>query len=337
MTIQNRVLERLRGEFEKFAGDWRRGDLVLYECLEKSPVPKLFLAGELLATARPELTCIELGEGDDHGECPRVHRWVLSTQGFEEGNERFSWFAELSEAVLNCVNPLLQDDLRERYRWMRLVQEIGRRTNHPVIRSEPEYIHRYFEYSGSNQPKGKHTPRLMPVPQGFFESPEEAAETYAVLSNLDNLPVSVTAMFCGMFRASVYAIDALLEDESLLKSITVAMEVDVRKGTSVDDWSAAPDFNSVHWFGRSHRFSTGNQRHAVRLLIESWKRGGHGLSQATIGEAIGSSDQSFQLAKVFRVRRPDGTYEPHSAWGTMIQPNGKGVYRLVRPESRKNP
>ena len=71
----------------------------------------------------------------------------------------------------------------------------------------------------------------------------------------------------------------------------------------------------------------------MRVLWEAWESGGHSLSQETIGYRIGSTAGRFELAKVFRQRKPGGGYEPHPAWGTMIQPDSKGSYRLAPPES----
>lgn len=94
------------------------------------------------------------------------------------------------------------------------------------------------------------------------------------------------------------------------------------------------DFTSVEWFGTRHRFSKGNQAETVRTLWEAWENGGHSLNQETIRREIGSSaEKGFLLSKVFRKPKPGGGYEHHSAWGTMIQQDAKGTYRLVPPKS----
>jgi hypothetical protein len=103
--------------------------------------------------------------------------------------------------------------------------------------------------------------------------------------------------------------------------------------------SCSTDFTSVDWYGTRYTFSKGRQAEAVRALWEAWKSGGHSLSQETIGERLGV-DGRFELSKVFRRKRREGGYEKHAAWGTMIQSDGKGCYRLVPPdsaESAKNP
>ncbi len=96
----------------------------------------------------------------------------------------------------------------------------------------------------------------------------------------------------------------------------------------------SPDFTSVDWFGTRYTFAKGNQAQAVRVLWEAWAKGEHSLSQETVGERIESSADRFEMRKTFRRRKTEGKgYEPHPAWGTMIQQYGKGCFRLVRPES----
>ena len=94
----------------------------------------------------------------------------------------------------------------------------------------------------------------------------------------------------------------------------------------------SPDFTSVDWFGTRYTFAKGNQAESVRVLWEAWASGGHSLSQETIGDRIGSTAARFELSKVFRRKTTDGGYEPHPAWGTMIQQDSKGSYRLAPPE-----
>ncbi|MBU0637313.1 MAG: hypothetical protein KKB50_00465 [Planctomycetes bacterium] len=102
---------------------------------------------------------------------------------------------------------------------------------------------------------------------------------------------------------------------------------------SGDEPNHAPGFSSVNWSGEHYVFSKGNQREAVKLLWEAWEGGGHSLSQEIIGDRIGSTASRFELAKVFRRKVAGGGYEPHPAWGTMIQQDSKGSYRLAPPES----
>lgn len=97
--------------------------------------------------------------------------------------------------------------------------------------------------------------------------------------------------------------------------------------------SHSPDFTSVNWSGTQYNFAKGNQAQTIQILWEAWQQGGHGLSQETIGEAIGSSADRFEIRKTFRQRKSGGGYEQHPAWGSMIQPAGKGCYRLVPPET----
>ncbi len=100
--------------------------------------------------------------------------------------------------------------------------------------------------------------------------------------------------------------------------------------------SHSSDFTTVNWFGERFVFAKGNQAQAVRVLWEAWEQGGHALSQETIGERIKSSAARFELRKAFR-RRANGKTDQHPAWGTMIQPNGKGCYKLAGAKSANNP
>jgi len=101
-----------------------------------------------------------------------------------------------------------------------------------------------------------------------------------------------------------------------------------------DPTTHSPDFTSVDWFGKRYNFSKGNQAQAVRVLWDAWTHGEHSLSQETVGARIESSADRFEMRKTFRRRKANGKgYEPHPAWGTMIQQDGKGCFRLARPKS----
>ena len=106
-----------------------------------------------------------------------------------------------------------------------------------------------------------------------------------------------------------------------------------RKVPPRDTPTHSPDFTSVDWFGKRYTFAKGNQAESVRELWAAWEGGGHSLSQETIGDRISSNASRFELAKVFRRRKAGGGYEPHPAWGTMIQQDSKGSYRLAPPKS----
>ena len=96
--------------------------------------------------------------------------------------------------------------------------------------------------------------------------------------------------------------------------------------------SHSDDFTSFNWFGTRYTFSQGNQAECVRVLWKAYDSGGHSLTQETIGKRIQSAATRFELSKVFRSRK-GGKYIRHSAWGTMIQQDSKGSYRLVPPRS----
>lgn len=98
--------------------------------------------------------------------------------------------------------------------------------------------------------------------------------------------------------------------------------------------SHAVDFHSVMWFGTRYTFAKGHQAESVRHLWGAWEAGGHSMSQEAIADEIGLNG-GFNLSKVFRVRRTSRAgYDHHPAWGTMIQAESKGVYRLVPPDKK---
>lgn len=95
----------------------------------------------------------------------------------------------------------------------------------------------------------------------------------------------------------------------------------------------SPDFTSVNWFGTNYIFAKGQKARIVELLWEAWEKGGHNLTQEHIGDKIESNALRFEMAKVFRLRKENGSgYIPHPAWNTLIQSDGKGCYKLVEPE-----
>lgn len=114
----------------------------------------------------------------------------------------------------------------------------------------------------------------------------------------------------------------------------------LRRGQAQDDGQGgkpkrgqpthSEDFTSINWHGRRYRFAKGIQAQAVKALWEEWQKGGHGLTQETIGTKAGSSSNRFELSKVFRVRQAS-KLKPHPAWGTIIVEDGRSCYRLAAP------
>lgn len=88
------------------------------------------------------------------------------------------------------------------------------------------------------------------------------------------------------------------------------------------------DFSWVVWGGTRYVLTKGLQAEVVRALWRSWeesgRRDGCGLSEQTLREACGSSNDRFRMVHVFR---------GHPALGTMIRSAGKGVFALYAPES----
>ena len=83
--------------------------------------------------------------------------------------------------------------------------------------------------------------------------------------------------------------------------------------------SHSEDFTSCVWKGVPYQFNK-TQAACIDKLWKAWEAGTPTLSQLTIGNRIGSSDDNFRLNKVFR---------DHPAWGVMIKPAGKGIYQLA--------
>jgi len=88
------------------------------------------------------------------------------------------------------------------------------------------------------------------------------------------------------------------------------------------------DFTKVRWDGKTYKFDTQQQTLAIKYLWEN-KR----AREKNIGEVIGSSADNFRLFHIFRQKGKKKT-KMHPAWGTMIVPDGKGVYALAE---KKNP
>lgn len=100
------------------------------------------------------------------------------------------------------------------------------------------------------------------------------------------------------------------------------------------DASAKPthseDFTSVRWRSAEYRFAKGLQAESIRALWEAWENGTPSLSEKTIGEKAGSSNDRFRLEHVFKPSNKNtGKREPNSAWGTIIKPAGKGLFKLA--------
>jgi hypothetical protein len=87
--------------------------------------------------------------------------------------------------------------------------------------------------------------------------------------------------------------------------------------------SHSEDFTTVDWFGTAYVFDDGLQAKAVECLWSEYEKGGHGLSEKSIGERIGSASSNYRLGSTFR---------NHPAWNSMIVKVRQGVYRLKRPE-----
>lgn len=155
------------------------------------------------------------------------------------------------------------------------------------------------------------------------------------LENLREMLGIKLKAYCAKLAVTSYEISG--QSSASVAPLRASVE-DQGKRASLTSPSHSDDFTSLNWFGHHYIFSKGQQAEAIKLLYQAWKMGGHGLSQETIKERVGSGATRSDLSKVFRKKRAEGKgYEPHPAWGTLIQSVSRGVYRLVEPESAKNP
>lgn len=85
--------------------------------------------------------------------------------------------------------------------------------------------------------------------------------------------------------------------------------------------SHSPDYRSVNWYGEKYTFSA-MQAACVRVLWENWEQGTPVVGEQTI--LVTADSSSERLRDVFG--------KDHAAWGTLIQPSGKGAFKLTEPE-----
>lgn len=94
------------------------------------------------------------------------------------------------------------------------------------------------------------------------------------------------------------------------------------------EFAHSDDFTSIVWCGHPFQLSKGQQAKAMQMLWSAWEAGGRkdgfGLSEGTIGERLGTSNDRFRLIHVFRKRS--------GLWGCVIRPSVKGAFALYRIE-----
>ncbi len=93
------------------------------------------------------------------------------------------------------------------------------------------------------------------------------------------------------------------------------------KGGQSENWHN-DDFTEVVWNGKQYKFNKPQQALSVGYL---WKN--KRAREKSIGEAIGSEAENFRLIHIFR--QQGKKTKMHPAWGTMIVPDGKGIYALA--------
>jgi hypothetical protein len=89
------------------------------------------------------------------------------------------------------------------------------------------------------------------------------------------------------------------------------------------------DFRSVIWCGEEYHFNA-SQAACVRILWDHYERGKLAVHQSTIGDAIGSTSDTFCLRYTFRTKKG----KMHPAWGRMIELVENGCFRLSTPALR---
>ena len=129
--------------------------------------------------------------------------------------------------------------------------------------------------------------------------------------------------------------EKLLKHKLRLESVALPDETQANRGTTAamqhESISHSEDYTSVNWYGTAYTFSKGHQAEAIKALWAEWSKGGHGLSEKTVGEKIGSSSDRYRLAHTFRMKNG----KPHPALGTMIRSVGKGVFAICAPDHHK--
>ena len=104
--------------------------------------------------------------------------------------------------------------------------------------------------------------------------------------------------------------------------------IETQDGSTKSTPRHSADFTSVNWYGQTYQFNK-TQAQCIELLWREWEKGGLGLSEKTIGEAINSADNNYRLRNTFRSRRRnDKGYEMDPAWEEMIVSAGKGIFCL---------
>jgi hypothetical protein len=126
----------------------------------------------------------------------------------------------------------------------------------------------------------------------------------------------------GAVEAFDAAATAMLEPNPDLARAAAKAAVGDRQGETDNDQPevrASPDCCSVHWFGADHVFNKG-QAACVRILLNAYQQGTPCIAEETILDAAGLNTP---LRSIFR---------GNPAFGAMIVPAGKGIFRLQRPE-----
>ena len=138
-------------------------------------------------------------------------------------------------------------------------------------------------------------------------------------------PEAIRAMARWRARLPVNAASEHPDRGLLCPGLATAMLSKAQELVATDAFVHAEDFTWIIWRNKKYTFSKGAQAESVRALWDAWERSGRqdgcGLSERTIAEKIGSQNEQFRLAHVFR---------GHPAWRRVIHPAGKGSFALFR-------
>ena len=169
------------------------------------------------------------------------------------------------------------------------------------------------EYRASNREMLKHLNELLP------ETFKELRESVVVNEEIEDWERA---------EGEWVAVESDARAALVAQPAKPAAAVTAGKGKPVH----SDDFTSVVWHGKSHSF-TKTQARAVRILWENWERGTPTVGQETLGEIVSGGD-CFRLRNIFRIVDPKAkgrkkvSLIQHPAWGTMIVPCGKGLFKL---------
>ncbi len=266
---------------------------------------------------------------EDMRECVQAVHCFRKELGFPSRRYPSDYSEMVNDSAVSCDEALLVQLSLEEWSGLKLANMVLQAPNRSAVGGvvEPLELHKKLKkYLGTpgSDPK---------VLEGFPVDLETELELLKTINeHLSGIMSGVKNTIPSPSSPPIGVESSLTEDEGT--------SGDQGKGTQgamegVEEPTHSDDFTSVNWFGTRYYFTKGNQAETVKVLWEAWESGGHSLSQETIRARIESNDDRFRLSHVFRMKKKDGGYEQHPAWGSMIQEVTKGSYHLVSPDSSR--